>query len=280
MARSKALDALLNKGKNKYYSEVELDDLTSAINSIDKIDNAPVDEPSSKSKNKPTDDIPSLELDLNISDELNNIKPSTDMDEISSIDSKEMDFEDIGEIPDLDLGELDDEMTTPTDDIAAMPDADLDGMINSLGGLDDTGLEDNGNEDVSVSDQEDGPDDDIGIDDDIATDESAVAALSPEDELKRKNQCINIMKKIYETYRDKVNRFKELQLPYDKERIYKPIFDKYIKVFDLLSEYILKEMKKDESFKLMRRIVDFNTLFTILDHRLKMVNDWIQQMKK
>ena len=34
-----------------------------------------------------------------------------------------------------------------------------------------------------------------------------------------------------DNFKSKVNRFKELQLPYDKERIYKPIFDKYIKVF-------------------------------------------------
>lgn len=260
------------------YSEVELDDLTSALDTsgLDtNLDTEPAIPIKKEKIETPPPDIHNTDFDLNISDDMTDLDNHT-----ASMDSTDLDFEDVGDIGELDMDELEDTDTGVTEDIGDASNIDdLDGMIGDLnteiGGDDVDGeeqpVDENGvpiDDDLSLADTEDGEED------------SPVSALSPEEELARKKRFIGIIKKLYGIYGDKIARFDTIQMPLDKERIYKPILDKYTTVYDLLREYILTKMKIDDSFLLMKRIVDFNTLFTILEHKLSIVNKWVKEMGK
>lgn len=264
------------------YGEAELDDLTAALDdsSLDTnldVANEPLKPAPSKSSGRSNISATDTggDFDLNISDDLNSLSDMSN----SSEDSRSVDFEDIGDIPDLNIDDLDGIDGGVTEDVAAnVNDDDIDGMISDLGN--EMGL-DVENDNTENPDETNEPDEDLDvIDTEDGEEDSPVSALSPDEEAGRKRRFIGILEKLYNIYGDKIKKFDTIQMPLDKERVYRPILDKYCGVYELLKEYILTKMVTDDSFIMMKRIVDFNTLFAILEHKLAMVNQWVKEMAK
>ena len=264
----------------RLFGEASLDDFN--IGSMDDIDTSLDDGAgggSSKTTTAPDDlsipDAPSFDgrdLDISMSTD------PTDNNDTS------LDFEDIDKIPEMsddDIAALADDTPDVTGDISGdMSDDDLDKMIN---GLDDeiSGNTEKDNNDENNSYDPNANDDTIedSTEDDQA-DDLTIRSSSPELESSRKYRLVKTMEKLYNTYGDKIKKFDSLQLPLDKERIYKLTFDRYVWVFDLMKDYIEGSMSSDDSFTLTNRIVQFATLFSILDTRLKLIKEHINSMQK
>lgn len=290
MRNEKTLDELVAeaKMKRKMYAEGSLDDFSAKLGEIDNIDmnlDSGSESTSNKSKSSPTDDFKMP--DLNISEDIGGL------DEHKSADSTSMDLGDMAGLDDtvdLNLDELDsladdngDVSGAIDDSMYDLSDEDLDSMINGIDGGtgDEVAGEENGGDEstLNVSDEEDGADDSIDLEE-LSADGQPVNALDPKDEANRKKRYIGIMKRLYDTYNEKIKKFDNLNLPLDKERIFEPIFNDYRAVHTLLSEYVLGDMATDESLKIMKKITDFNIMYIILDDRIKTVTEYLKNPKK
>lgn len=281
------------RGRRLLVAEATLDEFDAHMSSIDNIDmdlsggDNSSGKPKSSSASNPSMDMP----DLNISDDISSIGGMDDAD--ASAASTNASYDDIGSLDDINLDDIGDTAADDggvTDDIneagGDMSTSEIDAMMkefnDSTSAVGATDPNAPGNpDDPAVSDAQDGDDDYIGVEDDNASDGTApVSALSPEDEAIRRVRFIKIIEKMRDIYKGKIKKFKDFELPTDKEKIYGPVLTSYQDTFDLLEEYILGKMKTDDSFMIMKRIVDYNALFTIINERVVTLTELIKKYAK
>jgi hypothetical protein len=251
-----------------------------------------------------TDSKKSTDNQLNIPDDMDNDSKEIDnmmnsLDDLNVKDTKEKDpdYNIVNTAQDKNIGSDMDFMSdmfndifrsTPNEEDIEESD-DVDNSNSDLDSLFNASNNDN-SENNDIGDDEFDMDAMGGIDDDNSdttsdddktddkpelqgTDESEV--VDNASEIKRKNVLKKKLLSLYNIYRQDIDAWSDLKLPPDKEQIYKPFFDEYKDILDKLNNYILNFTNKDTSFVMLKTLLMFKYLLSVLDAQTKEITDII-----